>query len=170
MLQLTQLDVLEIELSVRIMDSIGSDYHTLGTYLLNDENGGIMRKIKHDYKFTEEILDEVFHRWIKGQGQKDGKKMNTWETLVKYLEHSKLMTLADQIETVLRFCTNMTLHMDDEECVRELVHEAPMENKSFLQQLISDSMLAAVTVGLVTALIIYYAIYRYRCKHLNVKA
>ena len=46
--QLTQLDVLEIGVSVRIMDRIGSDYHTLGTYFLNDEDGGMMRMIKHD--------------------------------------------------------------------------------------------------------------------------
>ena len=148
MLQLTQLDVLEIGVSIRIMDRIGSDYDTLGTHLLNDEDGGIMRTIEHDKnKVTGKILNEVFHRWIKGQGQKNGKKTNTWEMLVKYLKHVKLMALADEIEAVLQFCTEKTMHLNDEECAHEYgerMHEALIETKS-LQYLIS--MLAAVIIG-----------------------
>ena len=160
MLQLTQLVILEIGVSIRIMDRIGRDYDTLGTYLLNDEDGGIMRTIEHDKnKVTGKILNEVFHRWVKGQGQRNGKNRNTWETLVKCLKHSKLMALADEIETVLNFCTEKTLHIDDEECVQEHMHEARMETKSFLQPLIS--MFVAVIVGSGAALIIY----RNRCKH-----
>ena len=160
MLQLTQLDAQEIGVSVRIMDRIGSDYNTLGTYLLNDEYGEIMRTIKRDYKFTEEILDEVFHRWIKGQGQKDGKKMNNWETLVACLKRSQLMALADEIERVLHFCAEKTLHIwDDEECVREHMHEAPMKIKSFLGLQHLVPMLA--TVMCVGAALCYC----YRRKH-----
>ena len=144
MLQLTQLDAQEIRVSVQIMDRIGSDYNTLGTYLLNDEYGEIMRTIKRDYKFTAEILGEVFHRWIKGQGEKDGKKVNTWETLVTCLKRSQLMALADEIERVLHFCAEETLHMDDEECAREHMHEAPMEIKSFLRLQHLVPMLATI--------------------------
>ena len=158
MLQLTQLDVLEIGVSVRIMDGIGSDYHILGTYLLNDEDGGMMRMIKRDYKFTEEILEEIFHRWIKGQGQKDGKKMNTWETLVKCLKHSKFMALADKIEAVLHFCAEKALHMDHDEC-QEHIYETLMETKSLLQKLIP--MLAAIIVGAAVIILLYH----YRSKH-----
>ena len=146
MLQLTRLDVLEIGVSIRIMDRIGGDYHTLGTHLLNDEDGGIMRTIEHDYKFAEKIIDEMFHRWIKGHGQKNGKKTNTWEMLVKYLKHVKLMALADEIEAVLQFCTEKTMHLNDEECAHEYgerIHEALMETKS----LYLTSMLAAIIIG-----------------------
>ena len=152
MLQLNRLDVPEKEVSVWIMDKIGSRYNTLGTYLLNDKDGGIMQTIERDYKFTEKILGEVFHRWIEGQGQKDGEKTNTWEMLVKYLKHAKLMALADEIEFVLQFCTDKTMHMDDEECVhgyREHMHETPMETKSFLQHF-GISMLVTVIVGAAT--------------------
>ena len=148
MLQLTQIDAQEIRVSVRIMDRIGSDYNTLGTYLLNDEHGDTMRTIQHDFKFTAKILDEVFHRWIKGQGQKDGKKMNTWETLVTCLKRSQLMALADEIQRVLHFCDEETLHMDDEECAREHMHEAPMEIKSFLKlQHLIPMLVTVVCVG-----------------------
>ena len=150
MLQLTQLDVLEIEVSIRIVDRIGSDYDSLGTYLLNDEDGGIMRAIEHDNKVTGKILNEVFHRWIKGQGQKSGagKKTNTWEMLVKYLKDCKLMALADDIERVLQFCTEKSMHLNDEECAHEFgehIHEAIMENKS-LQYLISI-LVPVIVVG-----------------------
>ena len=157
--QLTQLDVLEIGVSVRIMDRIGSDYHTLGTYLLNDKDGGMMRMIKRDYKFTEEILDEIFHRWIKGQGQKDGKKMNTWESLVKCLKHSKFMALADEIEAVLHFCTEKALRMDHDECQEHIIYETLMETKTLLQKLIP--MLAAIIVGAAVIILLYH----YRSKH-----
>ena len=154
MLQLTQLDVQEINVSVRIMERIGKDYYCLGTYLLNDKHGGIMQTIEHDNKaVSEKILNEVFHRWIKGQGQKSGpgKKTNTWEMLVKYLKDCKLITLADDIERVLQFCTEKSMHLNDEECAHEFgehnIHETIMENKS-LQFLISI-LLPVIVVGAV---------------------
>ena len=106
----------------------------------------LMRTIEHDCnKITAKILDEVFHHWIKGQGQKDGKKTNTWKMLVKYLKHAELITLADEIESVLQFCAEKTAHVDDDECNHEYgehEHDMPLEIKSTLQYLIS--MLAVV--------------------------
>ena len=127
------------------MDDIGSNYDSLGADLLNDEKGEIMRTIERDYKYAEKILGEVFYRWIKGQGQKDGMKTNTWGMLVKYLQRAKLMVLADEIESVLQFCAEKTAHVDDDECNHEYgehKHDMPLETKSTLQYLIS--MLAAV--------------------------
>ena len=156
MLQLTQLDAQEIRVSVRIMDRIGSEYNTLGTYLLNDEYGEIMRTIKRDYKFTAEILDEVFHRWIKGQGQKDGKKTNTWEMLVEYLKISKLISLAEDIEKILQFC--VSIHLNDDECAYEHgegIHGALMETKSL--QYLGPMLATIVCVGV--------AVFHCRRKH-----
>ena len=156
MRQLTLLDIPEKGVSIRIMDKIGSDYHTLGTYLLNDDDGGTMKEITHDHKLTKEILNEIFHRWINGQGQKDGKKTNTWKALIKYLKHSKFMALADEIETVLHFCTNMTLHMDHEECQDQMILK---ETKRLLQKL--APALVAVIAGAAIIIILYCR----RCKH-----
>ena len=157
--QLTLLDVPEIGVSIRIMDKIGSDYHTLGTYLLNDDDGGTMKMITHDHKFTNEILEEIFYRWIKGQGQKDGKKTNTWEALIKYLKHSKFMALADEIEAVLHFCTDMTLRMDHEECQGHMIL---METKSLIRLL---QKLAPVLVAVIVGAAVIIILYCRRCKH-----
>ena len=115
--QLTQLDVPEKGYSIRIMDTIGRDYHTLGIYLLNDKDGGIIKTIEHDYRLTANILGEIFHRLIREHQMRNGKKTNTWEKLVEYLRDATLMALADEIETVLRFCSEVTMRMDNsEEC------------------------------------------------------
>ena len=162
MLQLTELAIPEKGASIRIMDRIGSDYHTLGTCLLNDKDGGIMRTIEHDYKVSDKILNEVFHRWIKGLIQKDGKKTNSWETLIKSLNHSMLVNLADEIEAVLYFCSEKALHTDDEECVQEYRYKKTMETESFLHQLIPGPIVVAVIVG---AAILYCCYYSRKSKH-----
>ena len=123
-----------------------------------------MRTIERDHKYTEKILGEVFYRWIKGQGQKDGMKTNTWGMLVKYLQRAKLMALADEIESVLEFCAEKTMHMDDKECVHEYGehrHEAPMvEDKSILQHLGISMLVAVIIAGAAT----------FRCRsNLNLK-
>ena len=113
--QLTQLDVPEKGISIRIMDTIGCDYFILGMHLLNDEDGVIVRTIEHDRKLTADILVEIFRRWIRGyQMKRSGNKTNTWEKLVEYLQYAKLMALADEIESILRFCSEKT--MDNIEC------------------------------------------------------
>ena len=143
MQQLTLLDIPEKRLSIRIMDRIGSNYNTLGTFLLDDNDGGILRMIEHDHKFAEKIVREIFYRWIKEQGEKNRLNTNTWEMLVKYLRISRLLTLANEIENVLSFCTE---HVDNEECAREQMYEGmSLETKPFLQYLIP--MLAPVVVA-----------------------
>ena len=133
------------------MDRIGSDYLKLGTHLLNDEDGGTMKTIEHDYKTTEEKLNEIFRRWIRGQRQ-----TNTWEMLVKSLKYAKLTTLADKIEAVLQFCAEKKNDEEREYDYGEHMREAIMETKSF-QYLIS--MLAVVIVGA--------AVFCCKCKLIN---
>ena len=122
---LTQLDVPEKGISIRIMDMIGSNYHTLGTDLLNDTDGGKIETIKHDHKLTADILRKIFNRWIK-----EHQMTNTWEKLVEYLEYARLQALAEEIEKVLQFCSEITMHMDnDEECAIDYNHkyEVPLQ-------------------------------------------
>ena len=174
MQQVTQLDVPEKGVSIRIMDTIGSDYYTLGIYLLNDKDGNIMKVIENDYKFTKKILDEVFHLWIRGHRLMHGKKTNTWEMLVEGLEYAKLMVLADKIESVLQFCSE-----DNVECAlghkvykyhESSVHgygeykcEAAIETVHPLQCFIL-MMIAPVILG--AAIIIAAAFYYYRSKYI----
>jgi hypothetical protein len=115
--QLTQLDVPEKGVSIRIMDRIGSHYHTLGIYLLDDEDGGKIKTIEYDRRWTANILGEIFHCWITGHQIRDA---NTWEKLVEYLGYAKLTVLAKEIDDVLRFCSEITMRMDNsEECTLE---------------------------------------------------
>ena len=113
--QLTLLIVPDLQLSFRIKDSI-SDYNNVGTFLLNDETGGILKQIKRDYRLSKQIIDEIFDRWIRGEGQIGILKLNTWEMLVKYLKYAELMVLADKIEAILQYCTDKAMHLE-KECV-----------------------------------------------------
>jgi hypothetical protein len=118
--QLTQLDVPEKGVSIRIMDKIGSHYHTLGIFLLNDEDGGEIKTIEYDCRRTADILREIFHRWICGHQMRNGKKINTWEKLVEYLGTVELTVLAKEIDDVLQFCSEIIMRMDNsEECALE---------------------------------------------------
>lgn len=155
------------------MDTIGCDYYILGTYLLNDEDGSTIKTIKHDHRWTADILGEIFHRWIGGRQTKCGKKTNTWEKLVEYLRYARLMVLADDIEFVLRFCSEMAVRID-EECILEYEYnnykceiplhgcgesKAPVESTFRLHFLL---MLPFIVVGTMTVIVV--AIHRYKGK------
>ena len=123
---MTQLDVPDLGVSIRIKDSIG-EYNTLGTFLLHDSNGVILQQIENDFKHSNKILDKIFDRWMRGEGQIGREKSNTWGMLVKYLQISKLYVLADEIESVLEFCTEKSVE-SDKNCLNKdhvSVHEAP---------------------------------------------
>ena len=82
------------------------DYDTLGMYLLNDKDGSIMQRIKQDYKVTDKIVREIFLRWLRGEGQKNGniKPDWTWGRLVYYLKRAKYIALAEEVQSILRAC------------------------------------------------------------------
>ena len=123
---MTQLDVPDLGVSIRIKDSIG-EYNTLGTFLLHDSNGVILQQIENDFKHSNKILDKIFDRWMRGEGQIGRERSNTWGMLVKYLQISKLHVLADEIESVLEFCAEKSVE-SNENCLnkdRVSVHEAP---------------------------------------------
>ena len=87
--------------SIRIKDKIGSDYTTLGTCLLNDNDGNRLREIEKDHHHSKEKLDEIFYRWKKGEGRIDGKNLITWGRLIECLNTAELLALSDDIESVL---------------------------------------------------------------------
>ena len=109
--QLIQLDVPDLGVSIRIKDGIG-DYDTLGVFLLHDDTGIILHRIKNDFKRSSEILDELFNRWIRGEGQVGRERSNTWRMLIKYLQIAKLLVLAEEIESVLQYCAEKSLKSD----------------------------------------------------------
>lgn len=89
--------------SIRIMKSIGANYDELGTYLLNDDNGQLLKTIKTDANGdVMEINRRIFHDWLAGKG-----KQVSWKTLVYALkEISQLKTLADGIVSALQTYSN----------------------------------------------------------------
>ena len=120
------LDVPDLGISIRIKESI-DDYNTLGTFLLHDSNAVILKQIENDFKRLNKILDEIFDRWVRGEGQIGRERSNTWGMLIKYLRIAKLHVLADDIESVLEFCTKKSVE-SNRNCLIEnniSVHEAP---------------------------------------------
>ena len=121
-----QLDVPDLGVSFRIKESIG-EYNTLGTFLLNDNDGVILQWIKSDLKHSSEILDKIFDHWVRGEGQVGRERSNTWGKLVECLRIAKLHALADKIESVLKFCAEKSVESYKNCLIKDhvSVHEAP---------------------------------------------
>ena len=152
---MTLLDVPNLGVSIRIKESI-DDYNILGTFLLNDNTGVTLKKIENDFKHTNKILDEIFDRWMRGEGQVGKERSNTWRMLVKYLRIAKLHVLADEIESVLEFCAEKSVE-SNKNCLienRVSVHEAPWFNLACI--------LTVVTIIATTIFIIIK--FRNKCK------
>ena len=84
-----------------------NDYDMLGVFLLNDKDGSIVERIKQDKKVTNKIVFEIFRRWLRGEGQKNGPTtpIRTWDRLVYYLRQTENIVLAEDIELILQACT-----------------------------------------------------------------
>jgi hypothetical protein len=84
-----------------------NDYDKLGVFLLNDEDGNTVERIKQDKKVTNNIVFEIFRRWLRGEGQKNRNTTpnRTWERLVYYLRLIGNIALAEDIELILQECT-----------------------------------------------------------------
>lgn len=152
--QLTILVVPDLKMSFRIKDSI-SKYDTLGTFLLNDETGAILQQIKQDYRLSKQIIDEIFDRWIRGEGQIGKLKLNTWEMLVKYLRYAKLMVLADTVEFILQYCADKSTPLD-KECMT--VKSEPTRLDLYFIDVLHLSVVMFIVSGTtaITVYIIYY--------------
>ena len=80
--------------SVRIIERIGADNHELGTKLLRDNYGAIMRTIIDDARGdNEKVIIQIFNRWLSGSGAPV-----SWKVLVYRMRDVKrLKALADEI-------------------------------------------------------------------------
>ena len=85
--------------SVRILERIGNRYSELGTYLLSDKHGVLLKTIETNANGKVEAINrEILTRWINGEGIKDV----NWKTLIHALRVGpKLNTLADDIVAAL---------------------------------------------------------------------
>ena len=90
----------------KIRDRIGSSYDDLGRCLLNDDTGQVIEGIKDDYSGSKVRLDEIFRRWIKGEGKKW-----SWKGLIKCLKFAKLNSLAEDLELA---CSRENKHTDQQ--------------------------------------------------------
>ena len=83
---------------LKMIQSVGTRYPTLGIFLLEDDNGVLVEALKEEnHHKVEEITRAIFQRWIGGTGRKP----TTWRTLVGVLRQSQLARQADAIETYL---------------------------------------------------------------------
>lgn len=89
-----------------IRSRIGTSYADVGTCLLNDDTGQVIDAIILDKRESKYILDEIFRRWIAGEGIK-----YSWEGLIKCLKFAKLNVLAEDLELV---CTGENKHSDQQ--------------------------------------------------------
>ena len=76
----------------------------MGPCLLNDNTGQLIDAIRHDKGESKYILDEIFRRWMTGEG-----KECSWEGLIECLRFAKLIVLAEELESA---CARENKHAD----------------------------------------------------------
>ena len=80
-------------LRLRVPQSVGDNYSTFGTFLLNDESGSRVDDIEDTYSGKpERIIRKILQEWIGGKGLP-----LTWESLIQTLRDTGLSTPADEI-------------------------------------------------------------------------
>ena len=84
---------------LEVMDNIVADYSRLGTCLLHDKYGNMIKKLEINYVLVEKRVEEMFRLWIERKGRTNPV---SWLRLVECLRYIKLNRLADEIE--LEYC------------------------------------------------------------------
>ena len=83
---------------IRIIQRIGIEYLSLGTLLLNDDDGAITRAIiTANHYQPKSINHEILSKWCQGQGRQPV----TWTTLIEVLYEIELSELAQDIRSVM---------------------------------------------------------------------
>ena len=81
-------------LTLNILEAVGTNYRTFGTFLLNDETGSLVDAIEHDcLGQTHRITLRILQEWLAGKGEPP-----TWDMLTTTLRKCKLNKLATKIE------------------------------------------------------------------------
>ena len=65
---------------INIIREIGTNYHSLGTHLLQDKTGARVANISENRR-PEEATREILRQWLEGSGQEPV----TWRTLTEAL-------------------------------------------------------------------------------------
>ena len=82
---------------INIIREIGTNYHSLGTHLLQDRTGARVANISSNKgTSTEEATQEILRQWLEGSGQLPV----TWMTLIEALEKAELHRLAQDIRAI----------------------------------------------------------------------
>ena len=84
-----------LRFGINIIQRIGTNYPTLGTFLLNDGTGQLVDALNQEAK-AEDITKAIFTKWLK----RVGRTPVSWSTLVSVLRESSLHVLADEIIAV----------------------------------------------------------------------
>ena len=81
-------------LKLNVVEGVGTNFMSLGTFLLNDDTGCLMDAIEHDcLGQTHRITRKILQQWLAGKGQPP-----TWRILCTTLRDCNLNVLADKIE------------------------------------------------------------------------
>ena len=85
--------------SINIIQKIGTNYPTFGTFLLNDLTGEVVDGLRQEYLANAENINRaLFQKWLRGTSCIP----ISWSALVNVLRQSNLHALADQIEAVTK--------------------------------------------------------------------
>ena len=84
--------------NINIITKCCAKYNELGIFLLDDDNGDIVKSLCMEHHYNGElVITEIFRRWISGTGMKP----ICWNTLVAVLRDFELCTLADELQHAL---------------------------------------------------------------------
>ena len=84
--------------NINIITRCSSNYYQLGIFLLNDENGDMVKSLEVEHHFNaERIITAIIRTWIRGSG----KKPISWNSLIAVLKDVGLCNLADVIQNAL---------------------------------------------------------------------
>ena len=83
---------------INLAIEIGTEYDSFSIQLLQDDKGSVLDQIREGFgRDPQNILKEVFQRWLKGSG----KPVKTWETIIEVLKDVKMLTLAESLKSEL---------------------------------------------------------------------
>ena len=83
---------------IHLAVEIGTKYDDFSIQLLQDDRGNILGQIRKGYgPDPQNILKEVFKRWLNGVGRPD----KTWRTIIEALKDVEMITLAESLESEL---------------------------------------------------------------------
>ena len=82
---------------INIPEKIGTNYTTLGIFLLNDDNGAKVETIAKEKGESIHISIKILSKWLQGEGMQPP----TWSTLIEALKMSNLGVLAEDIRAVI---------------------------------------------------------------------